>query len=213
MVSSDARPPRFLAALVTALFAVAACAGAANAPATPTSSPTAAPAVTAQPLRPTAVPTPTPTAKPTPTVVPSLAAVPEAAAALKIGAPYKLVANPANKQLNASISIEMAGQQIKETITGREIRQSGKVVGIVLVLEFDGIPMNKEVFEAGARGAANNINGKLAYTTILGTRVAMVTATAATVGLFRLHNDIVMVVGTKAADTKPLLTQIIKANT
>jgi hypothetical protein len=213
MLSPDARPPRLLAAILAVAFVVAACAGAANAPASPSASPTPVPSPTAVPTpRPTPVPTPVPTAKPTPTVAPTPTAKAEAAAALKIGAPYKLVANPANKQLSATITINIAGQQVTEIISGREIRQSGKVVGLVLVLEFQGIPMNNAVFEAGADGAARNINGKLAYTTILGARVAMITATAATVGMYRLHNNIVMVVGTKAADTKPLLTSVIKAN-
>jgi len=203
MDSPRVRPLRFLGGILAALLVVAGCASAA--PASPTSTPTAEPTATA-------VPTAQPTPRPTPTVEPTASPKPEAAARLKIGAPYKLQANPANKALNGSISFDMGGQQAVETISGREITKDGTVVGMVIVLQIDGIPMTDQVFEGGAKGAANNISGKLAYTTVLGERVAMVTAKAGTVALYRLDDLIVMVIGTKAADTKPLLTSVIKAN-
>lgn len=211
MALTDARPSRLLAVVAAALFLVTACGGANNAPASSAGSPTPAPTATAVPTpRPTPLPTPTPTASPT--ASPSATPVAEAVAAVKIGAPYKLVANPANKALSASIEITIAGQHITETITGREIHKGGSVVGMLLVLQFHGIPMNSTVFEGAAKGAANTVGGKLAYTTILGWKVAIITADGGTVALFRLHNNIVMVLGTKARDTKPLATSVIKAN-
>src|SRR6185503_14103934 len=124
----------------------------------------------------------------------------------KIGSPYKLVANPANQSLSASIAVDIAGKHVTETISGREIHSRGSFLGTALVLRLDGVAMSKEVFEGGARGAAANVDGRLEYTTIAGTRVAIVRAKAGTIGLFRWNDDIVMVVGEDAADTKPLLT-------
>lgn len=145
---------------------------------------------------------------PTPTPVPAV----EGAATLKIAAPYRLVANAANTGLAGGLTIDIAGQHIEEVFTGREIWQASKMVGAAIVLEFKGIPMSRQVFDAGAQGAARNVAGKLIFTTILGTRVAIVTAKTATLGMYALDDYIVMVAGAKAADTKPLLTSVIKAN-
>jgi hypothetical protein len=208
---SEARPSRLVAAIVAGLLVVAACAGASEGPASSTQGPTAVPTATARSTpRPTPVPTSRPTAKPT--ASPSPTPEPEAAAAVRIGAPYELVANPANKELNATISISMGGRQITEIITGREIKRGGTTVGTLLVLEFTGVPMNQAAFEAGATGLAKRSGGKLTYATILGWRAAFVTSKAATFGLTLLHRNIVVVAGTRAADTRPLLTSVIKAN-
>ena len=210
-MTSDARPPRLVAAIVAGLLVVAACAGASDAPVTAIPGPTVVPTPTARATpRPTPVPTSRPTAKPTPT--PSPTPEPEAAAAVRIGAPYQLVANPANKELNATISISMGGREITEILTGREIMRGGTKVGTLLVLEFTGVPMNQAAFEAGATGLAKRSGGRLTYATILGWRAAFVTSKAATFGLTLLHRNIVVVTGTKPADTKPLLTSVIKAN-
>lgn len=213
MVSLGARSPRLLVGALAALLVVAACGSGAEVTASPTVSPTPSP--TAVPTRrptpkPIPTPIPTPTPSPTPTVTATLAE--RAAAALKIGAPYKLVANPANAALTGAVSIDIAGQHVNETIAGREIWQGSKAVGLVLVLEIEGVQMSPKVFEGGARGAAANTGGTLSYTTILGDRVALVTAKTGTFGMYALHDTIVMVLGTKPADTKPLLTSVIKAN-
>jgi hypothetical protein len=213
MVSLDARSPRLLVGALAALLVVAACGSSAEATASPTVSPTPSPTAVPTPRptpRPIPTPIPTPTPSPTPTVTATLAE--QAAAALKIGAPYKLVANPANAALSGAVSMDIAGQHVNETIAGREIWQGSKPVGLVLVLEIEGVQMSPKVFEGGAQGAANNTGGKLSYTTILGHRVALVTAKAGTFGMYALHDTIVMVLATKPADTKPLLTSVIKAN-
>jgi hypothetical protein len=108
--------------------------------------------------------------------------------------------------------MDIGAAHVTETISGREIRANGKLVGMALVLRIAGVPMSDAVFEGGAKGAANQTGGKLSYTTILGTRVALVAAPTGTASLYRLHDDIVMVIGIKAADTKTLLTAVIKAN-
>jgi hypothetical protein len=208
MGSSRVRP--LLAAVLAALVA-AACAGGTEAPASASPAASAAAASTAPTARPTPRPTPRRTAIPSPTPDPSVA--PDVAVGLKIGSPYELVANPANPSLTASIVVDIAGKHVTETISGREIHNRGSLLGTVLVLRLDGITMSKAVFEGGARGAAANVDGTLEYTTIAGARVALVRAKAGTIGLFRWNDDIVMVIGKEAADTKPLLTAVIKANT
>jgi hypothetical protein len=201
---------RPLVAMALAAFVAVACAGGMDAPASASPAASAAVASTAPTARPTPRPTPRRTAIPSPTPEPSVA--PDVAAGLKIASPYKLVANPANKSLSASIAVDIAGKHVTETISGREIHNRGSLLGTALVLRLDGVAMSKEVFEGGARGAAANVDGTLEYTTIAGTRVAIVRAKAGTIGLFRWNDDIVMVVGEDAADTKPLLTSVIKAN-
>ena len=207
---------RRLAALALTIGLVAACSGGqASVSQVPVASVAAAPSRAPLP-HPTAVPTPAPTPRPTPAVQPTPKSAPtsqsDPAAALKIGSPYKLVANAANPALNTSIVITVGGTQVTETITGREIKNAGKLVGLALVLQIKGVPMTKAVFEAGAQTAANNAKGKLTYTTIGGQRVAIIAAPLATYAMFRLHGNIVMVAGIKATDTKPLVTSVIKAN-
>ena len=209
MVRRLARPssiPTVAVALIAAV--VAACSGTALAP---SATSTVAPTATLRPTaRPTARPTPTPSPRPSvaaPTPVPT-----DAAAALKIAAPYTLTANASNQQMSGNVAFDIGSVHLTETISGREIRTNGKLVGMALVLRIAGIPMSDAVFEGGAKGAANQTGGKLSYTTVLGTRVALVTAPSATAALYRLHDDIVMVIGLKAADTKTLLAAVIKAN-
>jgi hypothetical protein len=154
---------------------------------------------------PSAVPSPTP-------VVPTPAPGADTASALRIGAPYKLVRNDANVALTASFAFDVAGQHIEATMNGREIRRDGALAGIALVMKFSGLTMTRDVFDGAARGAANNSGGKLSFTTILGNRVAFITATQFTFGLYRLDDSIVMIGARKTSDTKTLLTSVIKAN-
>jgi hypothetical protein len=209
MVSVNARSPRLLAGGMVALMIVAACGSGGTAVASPTEVPTPAP--TARPFVP-ATPRPTPTPTPRPKATPTPAPAAEAIATLKIGRPYTLVANPANPALKGSIAFDVSGVHLVETITGREIWEGSKPLGLALVLEFQGIKMSAAVFNGGAQGAANSTGGTLTFTTILGTRVGIVTAKAGTFGMYPLGDHIVMVAGTKSADTTPLLTSVIKAN-
>jgi hypothetical protein len=217
MVRSTISAPRKAALLLLPIAVlIAACSGGGTAAVS--QPPTQAATVATPPTAPTARPTPVLPPKPSPT--PKVTAPPpepeatpvDAAAALKIGAPYKLRANPANKDLSASFELTIAGVHVTETITGREITNAGKLVGEVLVLQIKGVPVTAEFFEPAAQGAARNVGGTITYTTISGVKVALIKATAGTFGMVMLHREILMVIGKKPADTKPLLTAVIKAN-
>jgi hypothetical protein len=219
MVRSTISSPRKTAPFffATAIL-VAACSGGGTAAVSqaPSQAATVASPTTSPSPRPTPSPTPILTARPSPT--PAVTAAPpeptpvDAAAALKIGAPYKLRANPANKDLSASFELTIAGVHVTETITGREITNAGRLVGEVLVLQIKGVPVTTEFFEPAAEGAARNVGGTITYTTISGVKVALIKATVGTFGMVMLHREILMVLGKKPADTKPLLTEVIKAN-
>jgi len=219
MVRSTISSPRKTAPffLATAIL-VAACSGGGTAAVSqaPSQAATVASPTTSPSPRPTPSPTPILTARPSPT--PAVTAAPpeptpvDAAAALKIGAPYKLRANPANKDLSASFELTIAGVHVTETITGREITNAGRLVGEVLVLQIKGVPVTSEFFEPAVQGAARNVGGTVTYTTISGVKVALIKATAGTFGMVMLHREILMVIGKKPADTKALTTAVIKAN-
>jgi hypothetical protein len=207
------RPHRLVVVALAALFVVGGCSVAA-APATqgplatldlpPTAKPTPTPPATPSPAAtpsPTPTPVPSRTAKPTPK--------PDVASALRIGAPYKLVANPANQALTASMTFDILGTHIEAAFNGREIWQSGEMVGIALVIQMSGIEMTPDVFEASVRSAGN---GEPTFSTILGERVAFMESPPTTVGMYVLDDAIVMVGGVDAAATKTLLTSVIKAN-
>lgn len=211
MTAPAARTSRLLAAAFAALLIVAACGSAAVADG-PTASTTALSTPSASPIR---AATPSPKLTPVPTAdpqSPSPEPKPDTAADLKIGVPYKLVKNDTNTSLTASFAFDIGGQHIDATMNGREIRRDGALAGIVLAMKFSGFPMTREVFDGAAKGAANNTGGKLSFATILGNRVAFVTTTKFTFGLYTLGDAIVMVGATKSADTKALLTSVIKAN-
>lgn len=200
---------------VVAVMAVAfaACDGGTAVAPSPTLSPTPAPIATAKP---TPLPTPTPTAIPTPTpeptASPSPTPEPEAVANVKIGDPYSLVANPKNKELSGSITIEVSGLTITELISGREIMKGDTKAGTLLVLDLVGLPVNQAALEAGATGMANRSGGTLTWKTILGWQVAIITGPTATTALLRLHNNLVAVIGEKPSQTVPLVTSVVEAN-
>ena len=106
----------------------------------------------------------------------------------------------------------MGGQHVVETISGREVRQGTKMIGVALVLKIDGVRMSRQIFDGITKGLANQMGGKVSNTTILGTRVAMVTGKVGTFGMYAFHDTVVIVLGIKPADTKPILTSVIKAN-
>jgi hypothetical protein len=165
--------------------------------------------------------TPTPTRKPSFSPVPSQSPSPpiptlappvSAIETLKIGSPYVFVFNPANTALSANFSFQMGSINVTETMSGREIHQRGKIVGLAYVIEFTGIPMSDAAFEGGARGAAANTGGKLTYGKVLGHRVAYVVTRSASFALYR-HVDAIVMVGAQTLSlTKTLLTSVIKAN-
>lgn len=219
MVRSTISSPRKAAlSLLPIAVLIAACSGSGTAAVSQPPSQAAASPATVATARPT--PRPTPVSTPKPSATPTVTAAPpepeatpvDAAAALKIGAPYKLRANPANKDLSASFELTIAGVHVTETITGREITNAGRLVGEVLVLQIKGVPVTAEFFEPAAQGAARNVGGTITYTTISGVKVALIKATAGTFGMVMLHREILMVIGKKPADTKALTTAVIKAN-
>lgn len=203
------RPRRFPAAALAALLVLGGCSVAAE-PATP--GPLATLDIPATPTPPpTQRPTPSPVATPSPTPAASPTKVPEPetellVAKLRIGAPYELVANPGNKALTASFSIDVAGTHIDAIMHGREIRRGRTVVGVAFVMEVSGMKLTRQTFEAEA-----NATGRATFSTILGQRVAFVT-TQTKVGMYLLHGNIVMVAAVDPADTEALLTSVIEAN-
>jgi hypothetical protein len=199
MALTDARSFRLLPLVAALVFVVAACDGAASASVAPTATPTAAPTA-----KPTPRPTPTPTPSPTPK--------PEAVESVKIGSGYTLVESQAPGGMSGSMSLNLAGKTVEETFSGREVHKGDDLVGTLMVLEIEGVPMSTAAFEGGAKGAASNVAGKLTYTKILGQRVAMVTADQGTFAMFVLDDNIVMVIGATPEDTKPILNSVLKAN-
>jgi hypothetical protein len=193
------------------LLVVAGCGGGAAIDSSP-SSETAVRSATPSPTRtPTHSPVPSHSPSPRP---PSPTPAPPASAieTLKIGSPYELVFNPANTTLSANFSFQMGAVNVTETMSGREVHQRGKMVGLAYVLEFTGIPMNNAVFEGGARGAASNTQGKLTYSTVLGHKVAYVVAKTAAFALYLSGDHMVMVGAETLSVTKKLLSAVLKAN-
>jgi hypothetical protein len=199
-------PLRLALCAATVLLVAAGCGGGTAVVVSP--SPSDAAVVTAS-IAPSPTPSPSPSAVlPTPTVAPT----PGFIATLKIGSPYELVDNPANQSLRGSFNFQLGSVNATETLSGREIRQRTKLVGIVLVLSFDGIPMNNAAFEGGARGAAGTSGGTLTYAKVLGHRVAYIVAKTASYALYLDHDVIIMVAADKLPLVKTLLTALMKAN-
>jgi hypothetical protein len=169
-------------------------------PATPTPLPTQRPTPS-----PVATPSPSPVASPSPE--PKLAS--DLASELRIGLPYKLVANGRNGALKASFTFDYAGTHIEVVMNGREIWQGGELVGAALVMEMKGIDMNEDVFEAAAKNSGSR---RVTFSTILGERVAFAETAQTTVGMYVLKGRIVMVGGVEADESKALLTSVIQAN-
>jgi hypothetical protein len=189
-------PPRHLTRALAALAALAIVAGCGN----------------------TTNVTPGPTASAPTTTASGAAATPSATpdvvADLEIGDPYELVSNPVNKALTTSSSFrfDVADQQVESTMTGREIRQDGKLVGLLLVMKFDGLTMTPAILDAAANGAAKNADGTVSFATILDHRVAFVTTKDAIFGMYILADKIVLVGGPTGTEAKTLITSVIKAN-
>jgi hypothetical protein len=202
---------RLAASLLGAILLVGACSAGGPPAADPTPTPAATPKITFPP-RPTALPTATPAPTPVAQPTPAAPAVDDLASGLKIGKPYRLVDNPANKALTGSFQLDVAGQHIEAAMNGREVWNSSSLIGAAIVMRFTGHPVTTPMFEGAARGGAANVGGKVSYATVLGTRVAYITSSQATAGMYVLHGSIVMVAGTTSANTKAVLASIIKAN-
>jgi len=196
MLEPRTRIARLVVSALAALVIATACAS--------STSPSGSPAAVATPSGQPSTASPSPTSSPTPGPI----------AAIRIGDPYVLVDNPKNKSLSEDLafSFDVAGKRVDSSLKGREIRQDGKLVGLVLVLEFGDLRMTPAIFEAAAHGAADSAKGALSFSTILGRRVAFVTTADATFGLFSHGDTVVMVGGPTGTDAKSLLTAIIKAN-
>jgi len=203
-----------LAAVAVALLVVG-CAAASSpqAPSGPVVLATLDPAlIPSRPPVPSHSPSPRPTVTPQPTPSPTPAAPKTAIEKLKIGSPYTLVDNPANPALTLSLTIDVAGRSVKESIDGREVRQRGTLIGLAYTLSIEGYPMNEAGFEAAARGGAASSAGQLIYGTVLGHRVAYVAAKTTSAAMFLAGDHLVMVVAPSMATTKTLLQSLIKAN-
>jgi hypothetical protein len=196
------RTPRLVIGAFAALLIMAGCGSGPVVTASPTASvPPSQGAVIGSALPSAAIgPTPVPT--------------PDAVAALDIGAPFVFGTNPVNKALTESFAFEfdVADRHIKSTMNGREIRQGDALAGIALVMTFDHLTMTRDIFNAAAHGAADAGGGTVAFKTLLGEWVAIVTTKDATFGMYALHDVIVLVGGPAGTDAEALLTAVIKAN-
>jgi len=200
---SNPRIPRLVVGALAALLIVAGCGNGPVVSASPTAS--VAPSVSA-----TGSAAPSASAALAPTPVQTTDAV----AAIEIGAPFVLSTNPLNKALTDSFSFafDVADRHIESKMTGREIRQDGALAGLVLVMTIDRLTMTRDVFNAAAHAAADSAGGKVAFKTISGEWVAIVTTKDATFGMYALHDEIVLVGGPIGTDSETLLTAVIKAN-
>jgi hypothetical protein len=197
--------PRMPRLVIGALAALLIAAGCVNGPVV-----TASPTASAPPSQGATIGATPPSAALAPTPVPT----PDAVAALDIGAPFVFGTNPVNKALTESFAFEfdVADRHIKSTMSGREIRQGDALAGIALVMTFDHLTMTRDIFNAAAHGAADAGGGTVAFKTVLGEWVAIVTTKDATFGMYALHDVIVLVGGPTGTDAETLLTAVIKAN-
>jgi hypothetical protein len=205
IVVPNPRTPRLVVGALAALLIVAGCGGgpivnASPRPAAPASVPPSHSASGSPP--------------PSAALVPTPSATPDPLTALQIGAPFLLSTNQLNKALTQSMEFrfDVAGRHIQSTMSGREIREGGALAGLALVMTFDRLTMTRDIFNAAAHGAADAAAGKVAFSTILGERVAIITSKDAIFGMYALHDEIVLVGGPTGTDAQTLLTAVIKAN-
>jgi hypothetical protein len=199
MIDTGARSLRLLAGSLAVLTLVAACGGSVNPAAVPSPSPTASPSEAA-------------TGSPSPSVAPSASPASDVATGIEIGPPYVLTGNPGSTALSGTFNVDLAGKRVEAIMNGREIRQDSKLVGLILVMKFGTTPMTREFFDLAANQAASNSGGKVTFSTILGNRVAFVTSTGASYGLYARGDSILMVGGPTGTDARTLLTSVIEAN-
>jgi hypothetical protein len=199
---SNPRPPRLVVGTLAALLIVAGCGNGPVVSASPTASVAPSQIVTGS-----AAPSASAALAPTPVQTT------DAVAGIEIGAPFVLSTNPLNKALTDSFSFafDVADRHIESKMTGREIRQDGALAGLVLVMTIDRLTMTRDVFNAAAHAAADSAGGKVAFKTINGEWVAIVTTKDATFGMYALHDEIVLVGGPIGTDAETLLTAVIKA--
>jgi hypothetical protein len=208
MIETGAPSRRLLAGSLAVLLLVAACGGAVNQAASPGVSAGASPTQAAT-SSPTASVPPAGSASASPSASPAT----DVATGIEIGAPYVLTGNPGSTALSGTYNVDVAGKRVEALMNGREIRQDSKVVGLVLVMKFSGTTITPQFFDLAAKQAASNSGGgKVTFSTILGNRVAFVTATGASYGLYARGDSILMVGGPTGTDAKTLLTSVINAN-
>jgi hypothetical protein len=193
--------PRLAVGVLVALLIVAACGNGPVVTSSPTASPPPPESTTGSPpLSIALAPTPSPT--------------PDPLTALQIGDPFVLSTSQLNKSLTQGFEFgfDVAGRHIQSAMSGREIRQGAALAGLALIMTFDRLTMSRDIFNAAAHGAADAAAGKVAFSTILGERVAIVTSKDSTFGMYALHDEIVLVGGPTGTDAVTLLTAVIKAN-
>ena len=193
--------PRLVVGVLVAFLIVAACGNGPVVTSSPTASPPPSQSITGSaPPSVALAPTPSPT--------------PDPLTALQIGDPFVLSANQLNKSLTQGFEFgfDVAGRHIQSAMSGREIRHGAALAGLALVMTFDRLTMTRDIFNAAAHGAADAGAGKVAFSTILGERVAIVTSKASTFGMYALRDEIVLVGGPTGTDAVTLLTAVIKAN-
>jgi hypothetical protein len=207
MIETGARSRRLLAGSLAALMLVTACGGAVNQAASPNAGATASPTQAATSSPAASVP-PAGSAAASPSASPAT----DVATGIEIGAPYVLTGNPGSTALSGTFNVDVAGKRVEALMNGREIRKDTTVVGLVLVMKFSGNTMTPQFFDLAAKQAAGDSGGKVTFSTILSNRVAFVTATGASYGLYARGDSILMVGGPTGTDAKALLTSVIKAN-
>ena len=193
--------PRAVVGVLVAFLMIAACGNGTVVTSSPSASPPPSQSITGSPPPSVALaPTPSPT--------------PDPLTALQIGDPFVLSTSQLNKSLiqGFEFGFDVAGRHIQSAMSGREIRQGAALAGLALVMTFDRLTMTRDIFNAAAHGAADAAAGKVAFSTILGERVAIVTSKDSTFGMYALRDEIVLVGGPTGTDAVTLLTAVIKAN-
>jgi hypothetical protein len=195
MIETGAPSRRLLAGSLAAVMLVAACGAAVNPAASPSAGADASPTKTATSSRAASVP-PAGSASASPSASPAT----DVATGIEIGDPYVLTGNPGSTALSGTFNVDVAGKRVEAIMNGREIRKDSTFVGLVLVMKFSGITITPEFFDLAAKQAGSNSDGKVTFSTILGNRVAFVTATSASYGLYARGDSILMVGGPTGTD-------------
>jgi hypothetical protein len=217
MTSRAALPVQLMALTLGAVLVATGCGTSTG---TPSAAPSTAATVAATPSpvatpSPTPSPTPVPTAAPTPTAQPSAepSEAPDVALGIRIGAPYSLVADAQSAMYSGSLAFDIGGQHIVGWFSGRTIVRDGTQVGVLMAIQYDTLDVvTPQMLEGAARGSMATTGGKLTWTRIRGHKVGVITSGSATAAIYAKGPQIILVVGTRAKDTKPLMTSVIKAN-
>lgn len=184
----------------------------------PASSPApSTPAVTAPPsVAPTLAPTVAPTVAPS--IAPSVAVTGapltgDPAAGLKIEAPYGMIALPSSLQTTfeqqMATGLGALGSSIKvgfRQVTG------GTGFSILMVIAFPTGSLTAANYQAALAGMAPSMGATLTTTTVGGVEISKGAMSSGAVAIFRIGDNMLMVIGQTEADTVPVATSLIKAN-